>query len=64
LVIRSYIDCMASGLTAVQTWRIIGFTFLLLEARGMLPGVFAWSAGYGDMLIGVTASLVAWKLAD
>ncbi len=50
-------------LTAVQVWRIIGFTFLLLEARGVLPALFAWPAGYGDMFIGATATLVAWKLA-
>jgi hypothetical protein len=48
----------------VQAWRIIGFIFVLLEARGMLPAVFAWPAGYGDMAIGMTAGFVAWKFAD
>ncbi len=51
-------------LTLVQLWRIIGFTFVLLEAKSMLPAVFALSAGYGDMFIGATATLVAWKLTD
>lgn len=51
-------------LTALQTWRIIGFVFLLLEARQQLPAMFALPAGYGDMFIGVTASLVAWQLAE
>src|SRR5260370_39723006 len=51
-------------LTSAQAWRIIGFTFLLLEARGILPAVFALPAGYGDMAIGATAGFVAWKLAD
>lgn len=51
-------------LTAAQVWRIIGFTFLLLEARGALPAIFALPAGYGDMFIGATASLVAWQLAN
>ncbi len=51
-------------LTSAQAWRIIGFTFVLLEARGVLPAVFAWPAGYGDMAIGATAGFVAWKLAD
>jgi membrane protein implicated in regulation of membrane protease activity len=51
-------------LTSVQAWRIIGFTFVLLEARGILPSVFALPAGYGDMAIGATAAFVAWKLAD
>jgi hypothetical protein len=51
-------------LTSVQVWRIIGFTFLLLEARAVLPATFALPAGYGDMAIGATAGFVAWKLAD
>ncbi len=51
-------------LTLAQSWRIIGFVFVLLEARGILPAVFALPAGYGDMAIGATATLVAWKLAD
>ena len=51
-------------LTSAQAWRIIGFMFVLLEARGVLPAVFAWPAGYGDMAIGATAGFVAWKLAD
>jgi hypothetical protein len=51
-------------LTSAQSWRIIGFTFLLLEAHRVLPAVFAFPAGYGDMFIGITASYVAWKLTD
>ena len=51
-------------LTALQSWRFIGFIFVLLEARGVLPAIFALPAGYGDMAIGVTASFAAWKLAD
>jgi hypothetical protein len=51
-------------LTAVQSWRMIGFIFVLLEAYGVLPAIFAWPAGYGDMAIGATAAFVAWKLAD
>jgi hypothetical protein len=51
-------------LTLAQSWRIVGFTFVLLEARGGLPAIFAWPAGYGDMAIGATATFVAWKLAN
>jgi len=51
-------------LTLAQSWRIIGFTFVLLEARGVLPAIFALPAGYGDMAIGMTATFVAWKLAN
>jgi hypothetical protein len=50
-------------LTYTQTWRLLGIVFVLLEARNQLPAVFALPAGYGDIFIGATASLVAWKLA-
>jgi hypothetical protein len=52
-----------SVLTLAQSWRLIGFTFVLLEARGVLPAIFALPAGYGDMFIGATATYVALKLA-
>jgi hypothetical protein len=51
-------------LTSVQVGRVVGFTFLLLQARNVLPAIFAWPAGYGDMFIGVTAGFAAWKLAE
>lgn len=51
-------------LTLAQSWRIIGFIFVVLEARGALPAVFALPAGYGDMAIGMTATLVAWKMTQ
>ena len=51
-------------LTASQSFRLVGFTFVLLEARHSLPAIFALPAGYGDMFIGATAILVAWKLAE
>lgn len=51
------------ALTLAQSWRIIGFVFVLLESRGVLPSVFARPAGYGDMAIGMTATFIAWKLA-
>jgi hypothetical protein len=42
----------------MQAWRWAGFGFLALYAHGILPGVFAWPAGLGDMAIGVTAPWV------
>jgi hypothetical protein len=51
------------SLTAIQSWRILGFVFVLLESRRMLPAIFALPAGYGDMAIGATATFVAWKLS-
>jgi hypothetical protein len=51
-------------LSLVHTWRIGSFTFLVLNAFGILPALFAWPAGVGDMLIGATAPWVAWRLAQ
>ncbi len=51
-------------LTFIQAWRILGITFVILEARGVLPAIFALPAGYGDMAIGITAPFVAWKLVS
>jgi hypothetical protein len=51
-------------LTYVQSWRALGVAFVILEARGVLPGIFAFPAGYGDIFIGLTAGFAAWKLAN
>jgi len=48
--------------TAIQAWRAGGLGFLALYAHGVLPGVFAWPAGLGDIAIGVTAPWVALAL--
>jgi hypothetical protein len=53
-----------SVLTMVQAWRIVGFAFLVLYTYGILPGVVALPAGWGDIAIGATAPLVAAKLAN
>lgn len=45
-------------LTAVQGWRVLGGAFLLLYAFGLLPGLFAWPAGVGDMAVGLAAPFV------
>lgn len=45
-------------MVAVQAWRWAGLGFLTLYAYGVLPGLFAWPAGLGDMAIGVTAPLI------
>jgi hypothetical protein len=42
-------------LTSIQAWRAGGLGFLSLYAYGVLPGLFAWPAGLGDIAIGVTA---------
>ena len=41
--------------TAIQAWRWGGLGFLALYAHGVLPGLFAFPAGLGDMAVGITA---------
>ena len=48
--------------TGIQAWRFAGLGFLALYAHGVLPGLFAWPAGLGDMAIGVTAPWVVLAL--
>ena len=49
-------------LTMLQLWRVIGFGFLLLYAFNVLPGLFAWPAGVGDVAIGVAAIFVVNRI--
>ena len=49
-------------LTATQSWRFAGLGFIALNLFGLLPGYFAWPAGLGDMVIGVSAPWVAIAL--
>ena len=46
----------------MQSWRIIGFAFPPLYAYEVLPGLFAWPAGLGDVARGLSAPLVTWTL--
>jgi hypothetical protein len=49
-------------ITAIQAWRFAGFGFLALYAHEVLPGLFAWPAGIGDIAIGLTAPWMAFAL--
>jgi hypothetical protein len=49
-------------IVGIQAWRWAGFGFLTLYTYGVLPGIFAWPAGLGDMAIGLTAPLVLANL--
>jgi hypothetical protein len=49
-------------IVGIQAWRWAGFGFLTLYSYRILPGIFAWPAGLGDMAIGVTAPLVLSSL--
>ena len=44
--------------TAIQAWRFAGLGFIALYTYGVLPGLFAWPAGIGDIAIGLTAPWV------
>jgi hypothetical protein len=62
---RDYVLSLdARTLTFVHSWRVAGFVFLVLYSYGVLPGIFALPAGWGDIIIGATAALVAKWLAD
>jgi uncharacterized protein (DUF2141 family) len=47
-------------LIGVQLYRLEGAVFLIMLAYGRLPGEFAIPAGWGDVLIGASAPIVAW----
>lgn len=49
-------------LTAIQSWRVGGFAFVVLTLHGILPGAFSWPAGLGDIAVGVTAPWVMLAL--
>jgi hypothetical protein len=51
------------ALIALHAIRLLGFTFIVLYAKGRLPAPFAPSAGWGDMFIGATALPLAWAVA-
>jgi hypothetical protein len=50
-------------LVGIQLYRALGVIFLILYASGWLPGLFAWPAGVGDILVGVLALVVATAYA-
>jgi hypothetical protein len=63
--IGQVLDAMpASWLVALQMSRVLGGTFLVGWAYGVVPGVFALPAGIGDVLTGLFAVPVAISLAS
>ncbi len=50
-------------IAGMQAWRWAGLGFLSLYTYKVLPGVFALTAGLGDMAIGVTAPWMMLALA-
>ncbi len=47
------------GITALQTYRVLGVSMAIQALRNALPAVFGLPAGFGDFFIGVTALLAA-----
>ncbi|MEH6359747.1 MAG: hypothetical protein V7761_03340 [Amylibacter sp.] len=50
--------------TSLQSWRVMGFTFLFLWALGELPMVFALLAGFGDVATGAYAAFATVKVSQ
>lgn len=46
-------------LIGIQFYRALGIIFLILYGAGKMPGLFAWPAGIGDVLVGALAPVVA-----
>jgi hypothetical protein len=62
--VRSFVRGLSPVfLTSVQGLRIFGGAFLFLYAFGHLPALFAWPAGWGDVLVAVLAPFVAAAVA-
>ena len=58
-LLRRIIDSVPqSWIVIVQVYRVEGLIFLTLYAGGWLPGIFAWPAGVGDVIVGLLATLV------
>ena len=63
--IGQVLDAMpANWLVALQVFRVLGSTFLVGWAYGVVPGVFALPAGIGDVLTGLFAVPAAISLAS
>jgi hypothetical protein len=60
---RALLAIPVSSLVAANTVRVLGISFLVLYAQGRLPAPFAPLAGWGDILVGSAAPLVAWLVA-
>ena len=56
---RELILSIDTGLLVIlHSWRMVGMGFLFLYAYGVLPGLFAWLAGAGIIVIIVRSIIV------
>jgi len=61
--LRARVADLDTGLLVIlHTWRMLGAGFLLLYAFDVLPGLFAWLAGGGDMLVATGALILGVRL--
>jgi hypothetical protein len=51
------------AIIGVQFYRAIGVVFVILLALGQLPAHFALAAGWGDIVVGLSAPVIALALA-
>jgi hypothetical protein len=59
------LDAMpTTWLIALQVYRVFGSVFLAGVLRGLVPGVFGWPAGIGDVLTGLFAVPAAIAVAS
>lgn len=62
---KAVLSIPLAGLVGVNAFRILGVCFLILHFRGRLAAPFATSAGWGDIITGIGAILLAglavWK---
>jgi hypothetical protein len=57
--LRSVLEAVPQDwIVGVQLYRAMGVIFLVLYAGGRLPGLFAWPAGVGDILVGLLAPTI------
>jgi len=50
-------------LSGLHAWRFAGIAFLFGYSQGLLPGLFAFPAAFGDLAIALTAPWIARRLA-
>lgn len=63
--LRHYVHALdIRFLTSLQGWRVLGAMFLVLYVYDVLPGLFAFPAGLGDVAVGVTAPWILLALAN
>ena len=60
---RNHVLALDTGvLVMLHSWRMVGMGFLFLYAHNVLPGLFAWLAGLGDMLAAAAATVIGTAL--